>query len=355
MRQPAEDRSRSHAEADLEWCYETVQGVSRTFAITVDVLKEPMSSYICVGYLLCRVPDTIEDAGHVPADRQVELLETYESVLDPAVNASVEEFLAEVEPWVPDADGRSDDWELVAETQRVLRAFESLPDGVQRAARGPARELVSGMATFVDRYEDDGGLRLRTREELLEYSHYAAGTVGELITNLVCRERADERPCPTLYETAESFGRLLQLVNIAKDVHDDYHEEDNVYLPADRLRAEGVEPDAVVDPDNAEGVARVVRWTAGQARSLLDDAQRYLELVPRRDGNTVAAWAIPYLLAVGTLRELQDRPGDALTPGGVKVSRQEVHAVVERALAGLDKEDLSELRATIDEQPFHEA
>jgi farnesyl-diphosphate farnesyltransferase len=52
-------------EVDEAWCYEAVQGVSRTFALTVDVLEEPMSTHICLGYLLCRVADTVEDAGHL--------------------------------------------------------------------------------------------------------------------------------------------------------------------------------------------------------------------------------------------------------------------------------------------------
>ena len=68
---------------DLEWCHEAVQGVSRTFALTVDVLEEPMSSEICLGYLLCRVADTVEDAGHVPAEEQSSLLRTYRRTLDP--------------------------------------------------------------------------------------------------------------------------------------------------------------------------------------------------------------------------------------------------------------------------------
>jgi len=65
-------------EADVEWCHETVQGVSRTFALTIDVLDDPMSTHICLGYLLCRVADTIEDAGHIPPEPQAELLRLYD-------------------------------------------------------------------------------------------------------------------------------------------------------------------------------------------------------------------------------------------------------------------------------------
>ncbi|MFB6128786.1 MAG: squalene/phytoene synthase family protein [Halorhabdus sp.] len=58
---------------DAEWCYEAVQGVSRTFALTVEALEEPMASQIGLGYLLCRIADTIEDAGHIPPEEQASL------------------------------------------------------------------------------------------------------------------------------------------------------------------------------------------------------------------------------------------------------------------------------------------
>jgi farnesyl-diphosphate farnesyltransferase len=336
---------------DLAWCHEVVQNVSRTFAITIDVLEEPMSSAICVGYLLCRIPDTVEDAGHIPPEEQVALLETYDAVLDPDDETTGEAFTTAVEQWVPDGD-RSADWDLVAETERVLRVFDHQPERVREAIRPPARELVAGMAEFVDRYADDGGLRIETREELHEYCHYAAGTVGHLITNLVTDEDTPEETRSVLEATAEPFGLALQLVNICKDVGADFREENNVYLPAEELRAEGVEQSAVCDPDNESGVVAVVRRTAADARECLDQAQRYLEYVPERDGNTVAAWAIPFLLAVGTLREVEARPADVLRTEGVKISRQEVGAVIDRAIDGLDGEELAELRATIAEGPL---
>ncbi|MFW6018436.1 MAG: phytoene/squalene synthase family protein, partial [Halapricum sp.] len=336
-------------EGDLAWSHEIVQDVSRTFAITIDVLEEPMSSSICVGYLLCRIPDTIEDAGHIPAETKAELLETYDAVLDPTDTTTVETFENDVVEWVPDDGGA--DWELVAQTGRVLRVFESRPERIREAIRPPARELVGGMAMFVGRYASEGGLRLQARQELHEYCHYAAGTVGELVTNLVCTEETPTEICDPLEENAESFGLALQLVNIAKDVGADFQEEDNVYLPADELAAEGVEQDALDAPDNVDGVVAVVRRTIEDARDHLDAAQTWLEHVPERAGNRTAAWAIPYLLAVGTLREVESRPEDVLRPDGVKVSRQEVGAVIEACLGGVDDDTLGELRRRIAAEP----
>ncbi len=345
----------SDTDADLQWCHEAVQGVSRTFALTIDILDEPMSSYICVGYLLCRIPDTIEDASHIPPTEQAALLRTYDRVLDPEDSTSVAAFMEDIEPWLPAEGDRSDDWAVVARTSRVLATFERQPAAVKEAIRPPVSELVAGMALFVERYAEEGGLRIQTREELEEYCYYAAGTVGQLITNLVCRGDIEDQTERQLYASAESFGLLLQLVNISKDVYTDLREENNVYLPATWLNAEGVSQEAVCATENTRSAAAVVRRTANHARTFLDSAQTYLEAVPEHDGNRLAAWAIPYLLAVGTLRELSDRPEDALSENGVKVSRQEVHAIVSRMLGETDREALSDLRGTIHEQPLHQA
>ena len=341
------------AATDVAWCFDAVEGVSRTFAITIDVLEEPMASAICVGYLLCRVPDTVEDAGHIPADEQAHLLETYDDVLDPDDETTARTFDRKVREWIPDEP--NDDWEVVARSERVFRAFDAQPAAIREALRGPVREMVDGMATFVDRYADTEGLRIQTPAELEEYCHYVAGTVGELITNLACRGDVDPERERLLYDNAESFGRLLQLVNIAKDVYADYHEENNVYLPATWLREEGVSPEEVCAPENESETASVVARTATRARSYADDAQRYLETVPLANGNTLAAWAIPYLLAVGTLREVAKRPEDALREAGIKISREEVLAVIAAFSAEADREAVADIRSIIAEQPFHRA
>ena len=337
---------------DLDWCHDAVQGVSRTFALTVDVLDEPMSSYICIGYLLCRVADTVEDSSSISPDEQAHLLRLYDAALDPDDDTDVDEFVDAVEPHLPPEGERSDDWMVVANAERVFRTFDALPDDVREAVTPPVRELVSGMAMFVERHSDTGGLRIESREELEEYCYYAAGTVGNLITNLVTRGNVDKERKSRLYDTAEEFGLLLQLVNIAKDVHDDYTAENNVYLPAEWLEEEGISQEEVVVPEHRSKTASVVFRTATHAKSFVDDAQTYLETVPLRDGNTLAAWAIPFLLAVGTLRELLANPEHAVTGEGVKISRKEVFAVVS-AMNGGSSDSLADMRKVIARQPFH--
>jgi farnesyl-diphosphate farnesyltransferase len=247
---------------------------------------------------------------------------------------------------------RNEDWSVVANAPTVWATFADQPDSVQEAIIPPVREMVDGMAMFVDRHSETGGLRIDDRSELEQYCYYAAGTVGTLITNLLTRGDVSRERARTLYDTAEEFGLLLQLVTVSKDVYDDYTEENNVYLPAEWLEDEGIDQDAVVDPDNRQPAARVVHRTASHAHSFLDDAQAYLEAMPLAHGNTTAAWAVPYLLGVGTLRELQSRPEDALTAAGVKVSREEVFALM-GAVSETGRDSIAELRETVARKPYH--
>jgi farnesyl-diphosphate farnesyltransferase len=336
--------------ADMEWCYRTVEGVSRTFAVTIDELAEPTARRVCVGYLLCRVADTIEDAAAVPPETQHELLRTYGRALDPDDSTRIWTFRDAVDPWLPPAVERSPHWAVVADAPRVVRSFRALDADARAAIRPHVTDLVDGMADFVDRYAEDGGLRIHTYEELEEYCDYAAGTVGRLVTDLVFPPEAVD---DDLRADAQAFALLLQLVNVAKDVAGDYREENNVYLPADWLDEEGVAPDAVAAPESAPAVARVVDRVLDRATDYLDGAQRWLTAMPLRAGNTAAAWAIPYLLAVATIRELRAHPEDVVHEGDVAVDRAEVYTLIDRFDRGATVEDLPAMRERMSRAPLH--
>jgi farnesyl-diphosphate farnesyltransferase len=322
--------------ADFIWCGEVLQDVSRTFALSVSQLEQPMANELCVGYLLCRIADTIEDATHIPPAEQVRSLDQYRRALTPGVDVTAGDFVADVTPWIPDDPGA--EWELVSDTPRLVATFESLPASTKAEIRPRIHEMIRGMTLFIDRYEDEGGLRIQTVAELEEYCWYVAGTVGELITGLVTRDESDEMRSQ-LMETASSFGLLLQFVNVTKDIATDYERENNVYLPEAVLAKHGLEHGDIADPNRSDDFAPVIRELVREAEQYVEDARTWLDATPECRGNTLSACALPFLLAVGTLRELKSRPADVIREGDVKVSRGEVLAIV----AAFERDDIPSL------------
>jgi farnesyl-diphosphate farnesyltransferase len=341
----------SAGDADVAWCYDAVTDVSRTFAITVAELDEPMARDVCVGYLVCRVADTVEDDPRIPPDAKAEVLRTFDRALDPTSPVDGEAFHAAVREWVPNDPGP--DWRLVDEAPRVLSVLWGIDPETRAGILPPVRELVGGMAEFVERHADEDGLRIRTVDELEEYCWYVAGTVGDLVTNLVARG-ADPETVDRLEAGSRDFGLLLQMVNVAKDVGTDFEEENNVYLPETWLADAGLSPAAVGDPAAADRVADVVRRLTDHVEGYLDGAQAWLEAMPEHRGNTLSAWGTPFLLAVGTIRELERRPTDPVLEGNVKVSREEVRAVRAAFADGATAADLGTLRERIRERPLQE-
>jgi farnesyl-diphosphate farnesyltransferase len=333
---------------DLDWCYDIVQDVSRTFALTINELEEPLAREICVGYLMCRVADTIEDATHIPPDAQTALLDTYRCVLESDDDRHLAAFMHRVSEWMPSSP--SADWQVVAGTPRVIRVFRALPAESRTEIRPRVLEMIDGMSMFIERYAEHGGLRIETMDELEEYCWYVAGTVGFLVTGLVTR-RASSETASSLYEYATSFGLLLQLVNVAKDIVEDYERENNVYVPSAVLREHGLSPADIGSVEDGSRFAPVVVALVDRAEEYTDDARQWLDEMPTTRGNTVSAWAVPYLLAVGTLRELKNRPGDVIADGDVKVGREEVLAV-RSVFAGDGVPSVAELRDEIRREPF---
>ncbi len=338
------------SQEDIAWCYDAVHRVSRTFSLTISELDEPMARDICVGYLLCRVADTIEDAGHIPPAAQAELLRLYSRTLDPAADASIRAFDDAAAQWLPGT--MTADWEVVDNASRAVGVFRSLERSSLETIRNPVRELVDGMAMFVDRYAEEGGLRIQTLDELEEYCWYAAGTVGTLVTGLVSHEASDEQ-VTQMEENARAFALLLQLVNVAKDAATDLEQENNVYLPLELLEEQGLDHDDVGDPAHTDSLVPVIEQVTDRAEGYLDGAQTWLKAMPETRGNKLSAWAIPFLLAVGTIRELRQRPADVIEEGNVKISREEVHAVCQQ-FVGDGEPALGDLRQKIRQRPLHE-
>ncbi len=101
--------------------------------------------------------------------------------------------------------------------------------------RGDFEALIAGM-------EMDAGNRVRLRDsaELQLYCDRVACAVGRLSVRIFGMEEA------LGLELARVQGEALQLTNILRDIAED-SARDRLYLPADRLRAHGIDPEEPLD------------------------------------------------------------------------------------------------------------
>lgn len=325
---------------ELEWCYNILSEVSRTFEIPINCMVSPQGDYTCVGYLLCRIPDTIEDTPHLSGQVKSDLLGVYRDVIESESISVAVEFENRISEIRPESPLNKKHWDLVENTSRVLQAFYKFPSHIQDVISKYVDELAYGMEMFMSRH--NGSVRIEDEKELEEYCYYVAGTVGHMLVEIDLNNPDEE-----FHQMAEQYGLLLQTVNVSKDVYGDYYEENNVYVPATLLDKRGVNQDNLLEEDNIDNTIEAVDRVREISKSKVSSARKYLiKIADKRGSEHMRPWTIPYLLALATLRKLENNAKQSLTEGGVKISRREVNNIIKHSKQ-LKPYDIEELEAKI--------
>ena len=314
---------------DLAFCIEILPRVSRTFALSIEALPEPLRAAVRTSYLLCRVVDTIEDDPDRRDDERQALFEEFHAVVE-----SDRRDVADLEAAFVDRAGRSADHELCACAGAPVREFRALDPELREAARPAILEMARGMAEYARRTQGPDDLTtLRDIGDLQRYCYYVAGTVGQLLTELflvVERENLDGETQQGLTERSVAFGLGLQMTNIVKDVAAD-RDRGCCFLPGTVCAKHGVEPSQIVDPAHRDAAMAVVGEVVEQARHHLRSAVEYTLLIPPTSRDVRLFVLVPMVLAFATL-ELVLRSPQLLDGTPVKVTRKAVALALARAV-----------------------
>ena len=321
--------------------------MSRTFALSVQLLRGELGRSVLCAYLLCRIADTIEDDGSAAPETKASLLREFLRCLDDPTAADGFPTRA------ADIQGDATHVQLLRRTDLVCVLFRSLTPGARACVAHWVREMANGMAAFTLRHPN--GLRIQTMEEYREYCYYVAGTVGCMLTEL-WREHGlalSQEQYDALWGRCTQFGEALQTVNILKDIASDAARENAIYVPERTLQAHGGSQASLLDPARIAANRAAVGEFIGLAWADLDQAFEYLLLLPRRAMAIRAFCVLPLLYAYATLRELT-RTDAMLRPGGtVKISRREVKSLMVAGLAVLGSNTLlRRLVASVRARPF---
>jgi farnesyl-diphosphate farnesyltransferase len=307
------------------FCHEILPSVSRTFALTIPQLPATLRDEVCVAYLICRVADTIEDHETLDSRTRTRLFRLLKRLVRNPVDAAPwREFRA---LWPGVAHQGYD--RLIAHLPLVLQSFRALSSGTRRAIRLCVDEMIDGMARYGGHAVAVAGAPAAAiagprrvcsdLDQLENYCHYAAATVGGLLTRLFHPVFTGESrpPSDELMKRGHRFGLALQLTNVLKDYRRDLD------------RGVAFLPPATLDERDGEWRLSPAGLQTLLTRVLhhLDEAQRYVLWIPvtHRGARLFCLWALH--LALRTLTRIAS-PESALEP---KVSRGELAEIVKRA------------------------
>jgi phytoene/squalene synthetase len=318
---------KANIDEDWAFCRRALRDVSRTFSKPIELLPEPLCVALTCGYLLCRVVDTVEDYAPLGSQERDQLFTAFIAVLDGERSAASfsERFLA-----IPDGDAEI---QLAQALPRVMRVFESQAPKARRATACWLSEMANGMRLYCRRDTPETLSSLHDLSDLERYCYFVAGTVGHLITDLFC----DWLGSPSssleheLRARCESFGVGLQMVNILKDITDDFA-RNRCYVPRQLCRAEGFAPERLLAAEHRQQAQRALSRMFLRAAEHLDTAFEYTLLLPASQVQLRLFCLLPLWMAIETLIVAVGNDDLLIANRPVKITRDSVSEIVEDCL-----------------------
>jgi len=290
---------------------------SRTFAIGIEGLTEPLRSQMRLAYLILRVSDYLEDNTTLDPRTKATLLQAWaRALLGEEPDAGLVNHLGTTQDPSPDSMAAH-------HAPAILQALRQLPDEPRSVIVAHTRDSTLGMARWALR-----GPRIETEADLDDYMHEVAGRVGYVITELFSlqspRVRARKQELMAL---GQEFGLALQTVNVVRGIPSDIA-RGWFFVPDELLpHAMATGPD-FLDPTHRSQAVEVVDGLLDKASRHFQAAERYILLLPRFEGRMRYFCLLPYLFGVRTVALSRSNP--RVLDSEVKLARREVRRIAAR-------------------------
>lgn len=294
-----------------------LQGVSRTFALTIPQLPPRLAHAVANAYLLCRLIDTIEDEPELDWDDKHHFCQQFVATLTGRMPP--ERFAQALLPKLS-ARTPAPEQKLIAYTTRVVNITHSLTAPEQQALIDCIHAMAAGMVEFQATSSLQG---LRDVPQLDRYCYYVAGVVGEMLTKLFCEHSPEiARRRQALMTLAVSFGQGLQMTNILKDMWDD-RERGACWLPEAEFAAVGFNLQELAPGHYRDSFGRGLEKLIAITHGHLRNALTYTLLIPRDEPEIRRFCLLALGMAVLTLRKINNQR-DFSRGSQVKISRRSV-------------------------------
>ncbi|MGB9987431.1 phytoene/squalene synthase family protein [Salarchaeum japonicum] len=216
----------------------------KTFYLATRLLPERVRRGTYVLYGFFRVADEVVDGDKdlSPAEQRAELERIREGVLG----------------------DRTPDDDVIAAFADLKEEY-GIPDGE--------------VEVFLDAMESDiDTQRYETAADLDEYMRGSAVSVAHMMVALMDPEGEN---ADAALPHAGALGKAFQLTNFIRDVREDIDELDRVYVPMERLRANGVTVDQLRNHESSKGLTTALQSELSRAESLYREGVAGIKYLPR--------------------------------------------------------------------------
>lgn len=298
-----------------------LEGVSRTFALTIPQLPPALYPAVANAYLLCRIVDTIEDEISLSAQQKKYFCDAFIEVVKTGQYAQA--FAHQLAPLLSEQTIPAEHT-LIQLTPRVIAITHSLEKPQIEALANCVEVMAQGMPVF---QALDLHAGLKTMPDMDDYCYYVAGCVGEMLAKLFCHyspEIAEHQK--ELLHLSVSFGQGLQMTNILKDIWDDA-QRGVCWLPQDIFSETGFDLATLTPETDSEQFRQGLEHLIGIAHQHLENALRYTLLIPSHETGIrkFCLWALG--MAVLTLKKIKQNLHFNQS-SQVKITRNSVKATI---------------------------
>jgi farnesyl-diphosphate farnesyltransferase len=302
-----------------QYCIKMLPKVSRTFAPTIQRLPRVLFLPVSVAYLLCRIADTIEDSLILTIIQKQNLLEKYANILvsENATNA-LKAFMKQISSLPQEGV----DYDLLHNLPLILSVYNKFPKKVRRGISSWVVEMISGMRKYVQSKHNSSQNFLKTLNELDDYIYYVAGTVGNLVTTLFSHysHNITHKITDKLWKYAESVGKGLQMVNIIRDIPDDW-KCNRSYMPNELLKKYDLTRQSIFDMQNLQRSKKMLDELIQISLAYLDAGLNYIVAIPKAERSIRLSCLLPVFWALQTLRHIKKNMNKFFKKEKIKISR----------------------------------
>ena len=184
-------------QADFYYCETIIKKHSKSFYFAFSKLPSEKAKAVYAIYAFCRTADDCADGNDTPMDK----------------HQALKQLKKELDLF---RDHDEKDKPLWRALRQVFNKYEM--------DIKPFYDQLTGQSMDIDFAIP------KTLQELEKYSYYVAGSVGLMLLPVIASKSSTD-----LHPAAIDLGIAMQITNILRDVGEDFHKKNRIYLPKDEL------------------------------------------------------------------------------------------------------------------------